>query len=159
MSKMRILGIDPGSVCTGYGLIDIEGSKLRYVDSGVIRLPKKSLPERLGVIFSAVSQLLEEHQPREMAVEEVFFARDPRGALKLGQARGAAIVAGSVRQLAIAEYAPRLIKQAVVGKGAADKKQVQFMVQKILGLDASPAEDAADALAVAICHAHLRSSV
>lgn len=158
MSKLRILGIDPGSVRTGYGLVDIEGSKLCYVDSGVIRLPKKSLPERLGIIYSAVSQLLEEHQPQEMAVEEVFFARDPRGALKLGQARGAAIVAGSVRQLTIAEYAPRLIKQAVVGGGAADKKQVQFMVQKILCLGSSPTEDAADALAVAICHAHLRSS-
>jgi len=158
LSKLRILGIDPGSVRTGYGLVDIEGSKLCYVDSGVIRLPKKSLPERLGIIYSAVSQLLEEHQPQEMAVEEVFFARDPRGALKLGQARGAAIVAGSVRQLTIAEYAPRLIKQAVVGRGAADKKQVQFMVQKILCLGSSPTEDAADALAVAICHAHLRSS-
>lgn len=158
MSKLRILGIDPGSVRTGYGLLDVEGTKLRYVDSGVIRLPKKSLPERLGIIYSAISQLVEEHAPEEMAVEEVFFARDPRGALKLGQARGAAIVAGSVRQLLIAEYAPRLIKQSVVGKGAADKKQVQFMVQKILCLSASPAEDAADALAVAICHAHLRKS-
>lgn len=159
MSKLRILGIDPGSVRTGYGLLDIEGTKLRYVDSGVIRLPKKSLPERLGIIYSAISQLVEEHNPEEMAVEEVFFARDPRGALKLGQARGAAIVAGSVRQLPIAEYAPRLIKQSVVGKGAADKKQVQFMVQKILCLSASPAEDAADALAVAICHAHLRKTL
>lgn len=157
MSKLRILGIDPGSVRTGYGLIDIEGSKIRYLDSGVIRLPKKPLPERLGIIYDSVSQLLEEHKPHEMAVEEVFFARDPRAALKLGQARGAAIVAGSVRQLTIAEYAPRLIKQAVVGRGAADKKQVQFMVQKILCLDSSPAEDASDALAAAICHAHLRS--
>lgn len=158
MASLRIVGIDPGSVCTGYGLIDLDGSKLRYIDSGVIRLPKLPLPERLGIIFSEVSQLLEQHQPGEMAVEEVFFARDPRGVLKLGQARGAAIVAGSVRQLTISEYSPRLIKQSVVGKGAADKKQVQFMVRKILGLETSPTEDAADALAVAICHAHLRGN-
>lgn len=159
MSKLRILGIDPGSVRTGYGIIDVEGTRLRYVDSGVIRLPQKPLPERLGIIYTAVNQLLDDHNPHEMAVEEVFFARDPRAALKLGQARGAAIVAGSVRQLTIAEYAPRFIKQAVVGKGGADKKQVQFMVQKILCLGASPAEDAADALAAAICHAHLRKAL
>ncbi len=157
MSRLRFLGIDPGSVRTGYGLIEVEGTRLRYVDSGVVRLPRGGLPERLAVIFNSVSELLDRYQPHEMAVEEVFFARDPRAALKLGQARGAAIVAASMRQLAIAEYAPRLIKQAVVGTGAADKQQVQFMVKKILGLNAEPSEDAADALAVAICHAHLRN--
>ncbi|HAD10665.1 MAG TPA: crossover junction endodeoxyribonuclease RuvC [Porticoccaceae bacterium] len=150
----RILGIDPGSRRTGFGFIEVVGSKLSYVTSGIIRLPEQSLPERLKVIANSVRELVVEHQPSSMAVEEVFFARDPRAALRLGQARGAAIVAGVQADLPVAEYSARTVKQAVVGSGAATKEQVQHMVTRLLALPAPPAEDAADALAVAICHAH-----
>lgn len=149
----RILGIDPGSRKTGFGVIDAEGSRASYVTSGVIRLPDKSLPERLKVIFESVSQIIAEHQPQQMAVEDVFFARDPRAALKLGQARGAAIVAGVTAELEVAEYAARAVKQSVVGSGAATKDQVQQMVTRLLKLPGVPAEDAADGLAIALCHA------
>ena len=150
----RIIGIDPGSLRTGYGIIDVIGNKTTYVSSGIIRLTEKSLPPRLKVIFDGVSQLILEYQPHAMAIEEVFFAKDPRAALKLGQARGAAIVAGVDKDLPVAEYSARSVKQAVVGTGAADKKQVQTMVASLLKLPDTPSEDAADALAVAICHAH-----
>ena len=150
----RIIGIDPGSLRTGYGIIDIVGNKTTYVSSGIIRLTEKSLPARLKVIFDGVSQIISQYQPDAMAVEEVFFAKDPRAALKLGQARGAAIVAGVNGDLPVAEYSARSVKQSVVGTGAADKKQVQTMVASLLKLPDTPSEDAADALAVAICHAH-----
>lgn len=151
-----ILGIDPGSRKTGFGIINAagtNGSKLKYVTSGIIRLPTGELPERLKVIFDSVSEIIREHNPLEMAIEDVFFARDPRAALKLGQARGAAIVAGVTAGLAVAEYAARSVKQSVVGSGAAKKEQVQHMVKHLLKLPSTPAEDAADALAVALCHA------
>ena len=144
----RIIGIDPGSRRTGYGVIDIAGSNASYVTSGIIRLPEGALPDRLKLIFDGISQLLQQYQPETMAVEEVFFARDPKAALKLGQARGAAIVAGVNHQLPVSEYSARSVKQAVVGTGAADKKQVQMMVTSLLKLVEAPAEDAADALAV-----------
>jgi crossover junction endodeoxyribonuclease RuvC len=150
----RIIGIDPGSRRTGYGIIDITGANISYVSSGIIRLPEGGLPSRLKLIFDGISQLLDQYQPETMAVEDVFFARDPKAALKLGQARGAAIVAGVNAQLPLSEYSARSVKQAVVGTGAADKKQVQMMVTSLLKLAEAPAEDAADALAVAICHAH-----
>ncbi|MGB1157937.1 MAG: crossover junction endodeoxyribonuclease RuvC [Porticoccaceae bacterium] len=150
----RIIGIDPGSRRTGYGIIDITGSNISYVSSGIIRLPEGGLPSRLKLIFDGISQLLDQYQPETMAVEDVFFARDPKAALKLGQARGAAIVAGVNAQLPLSEYSARSVKQAVVGTGAADKKQVQMMVTSLLKLAEAPAEDAADALAVAICHGH-----
>ena len=150
----RILGIDPGSRRTGFGIIDAVGSKTQYVASGVIRLPTGDLPARLKVIFENVSELIDEYQPVEMAVEDVFFARDPRAALKLGQARGAAIVAGVRVELPVAEYSAKTVKQAVVGNGGAKKDQVQQMIMRLLKLPAPPQEDAADALAVAICHAH-----
>lgn len=154
----RIIGIDPGSRKTGYGIIDVVGSRVNYVTSGIIRLPEKSLPERLKVIFDGVTQILSEYHPQQMAVEEVFFARDPRAALKLGQARGAAIVAGVNADLLIGEYSARSVKQSVVGTGAADKHQVQVMVSQLLKLPKAPAEDAADALAVALCHCHSMQS-
>lgn len=154
LSMTRIIGIDPGSVRTGYGIIDIVGSNISYVSSGIIRLSSKPLPERLKIIFDGVTQIVSEYKPDTMAVEEVFFARDPRGALKLGQARGAAIVAGVNADLPVSEYSPRSVKQAVVGTGAADKKQVQTMITSLLKLPDTPSEDAADALAVAICHGH-----
>ena len=149
-----ILGIDPGSRRTGFGFIQTDGSRQHYVTSGVIRLPEAELPERLKVIFESVSELIVTHNPDEMAIEDVFFARDPRAALRLGQARGAAIVAGVHADLPVSEYSARTVKKAVVGNGAADKEQVQHMVKRLLTLPAIPAEDAADALAVAICHAN-----
>lgn len=149
-----ILGIDPGSRCTGFGVIDASGSTARYVTSGVIRLPQTDLPARLKVICESVGQIIDQYQPQLMAIEDVFFARDPRAALRLGQARGAAIVAGVQADLSVAEYSARTVKQAVVGNGSAGKEQVQHMVTRLLNLPASPQEDAADALAVAICHAH-----
>ncbi len=150
----RILGIDPGSRRTGFGVIDVAGAKEQYVTSGIIRLPDKaSLPERLKIIYAGVSEIIAETAPDMMAVEEVFFARDPRAALKLGQARGAAIVAGVNANLPVGEYSARTVKQSVVGTGAATKEQVQQMVIYLLKLDIVPREDAADALAVALCHA------
>ena len=123
---VRILGIDPGSRRTGYGVIDFNKSKVTYVSSGIIRLPNKDLPVRLKIIFDGVTEIIEQFSPQTMGIEEVFFAKDPRAALKLGQARGAAIVAGANAQLSVGEYSPRSIKQAVVGTGSADKKQIQI---------------------------------
>ena len=151
---IRIIGIDPGSRRTGYGIVDISGATINYVTSGIIRLPEDSLPERLQLIFDAVSQLIEEYKPVVMSIEDVFMSINPRGALKLGQARGAAILAGTNAKLPVSEYSPRSVKQAIVGTGAADKKQVQMMVTSLLKLPGEPAEDAADGLAVAICHGH-----
>ncbi len=150
----RIIGIDPGSRRTGYGVIDIVGSKVSYVTSGIIRLPEKSLPERLKIIFEGVSQIVEQYRPEHMGIEEVFLAHNPSSALKLGQARGAAIVAGGHAGLGVGEYSARSVKLAVVGTGSADKSQVQMMIVQLLRLSEAPAEDAADALAVAICHGH-----
>lgn len=150
----RIIGIDPGSRRTGYGVIDIVGSKVSYVTSGIIRLPEKSLPERLKIIFDGVSQIIEQYKPEQMAIEEVFLAHNPSSALKLGQARGAAIVAGGNAGLPVGEYSARSVKLAVVGTGSADKSQVQMMIVQLLRLSEAPAEDAADALAIAICHGH-----
>lgn len=149
-----ILGIDPGSIKTGFGVIDARGSKVVYIASGIIKLPAVALPEKLRIINASVAEIIAIHSPAEMAVEEVFFARDPRAALKLGQARGAAIVAGVQADLAVAEYSTRTVKQSVVGTGAATKEQVSHMVVRLLNLDTAPREDAADALAVALCHAH-----
>ena len=148
-----ILGIDPGSIKTGFGIIDARGSRTTYVASGLIRLPAVSLPEKLKIIYRSISEIIAEHRPDEMAVEEVFFARDPRAALKLGQARGAAIVAGVEADLPVSEYSAKTVKQSVVGTGGATKDQVSHMVVRLLKLDAAPQEDAADALAVALCHA------
>tara|TARA_R110000787_G_scaffold744_7_gene2691 strand:+ start:3535 stop:4053 length:519 start_codon:yes stop_codon:yes gene_type:complete len=149
-----IIGIDPGSRRTGFGVIDASGGQVRYVTSGIIRLPEGELPARLKVICQSVGELIDQYKPQLMAIEDVFFARDPRAALRLGQARGAAIVAGVQADLPVAEYSARTVKQAVVGNGAASKEQVQHMVTRLLSLPATPQEDAADALAVAICHAH-----
>lgn len=148
-----ILGIDPGSRKTGFGLVKIDGARTLYVSSGIVRLPEKaSLPERLDIIFNNLSALILEYGPDQLAIEEVFFARDPRAALKLGQARGAAILAGTQQSLPIFEYSARTVKQSVVGNGGATKEQVQHMVTRLLKLPATPQEDAADGLAVALCH-------
>ena len=154
-----ILGIDPGSQKTGFGIINYDAGKSEYITSGIIRLPKGELPERLRIIFESVSELVEQYCPQQVAVEQVFMAKSAGSALKLGQARGAAIVACVAQNLAVAEYSARQIKQSVVGTGAADKAQVQHMVKTLLNLPAAPQEDAADALAAALCHAHTQQSM
>ncbi len=154
-----ILGIDPGSRVTGYGLINSVGNKLQYVDCGCIRTESKSFPQRLHTIFDELNALIERHAPQQAAVEEVFMGRNASSALKLGQARGSAMVACLSHQLEVSEYSARQVKQAVVGAGAADKAQVQHMVKALLGISDTLAEDAADALAVAICHANTQASL
>jgi crossover junction endodeoxyribonuclease RuvC len=154
-----ILGIDPGSRKTGFGIINFVSGRSQYVTSGVIRLPEGELPERLRVIFDSVTELIQLHCPQELAVEQVFMAKSPGSALKLGQARGAAIVACAVQDMPVAEYSARQIKQSVVGTGAANKAQVQHMVRVLLKLPSAPQEDAADALAAALCHAHTQHSM
>lgn len=149
-----ILGIDPGSRITGYGIIESDGNHSVYIASGCVHTQSDTLPERLKIIFESVRQLVDEHQPHVMAIEQVFVSRNAGSALKLGQARGAAICAGVSRGLSIGEYSPRTIKQAVVGTGKADKTQVQQMVKVLLNLSGIPPNDAADALAVALCHSH-----
>lgn len=149
-----ILGIDPGSVKTGFGLINSLGGRQEYVASGVIRLPKIELTDRLQLIFQEVSEVITEYCPQEVAIEQVFMSKSAGSALKLGQARGAAIVAATSNRLPVAEYEARKVKQSVVGNGAADKFQVQHMIKHLLKLSALPQEDAADALGVALCHAN-----
>ena len=149
-----ILGIDPGSRTTGYGVIERSQGRVRYLASGCIRLEGAELAPRLHVIFKGVSQLIQQFQPDEFAIEEVFLAKNASSALKLGQARGAAIVAACDAGLPVSEYSARKVKQSVVGKGAASKAQVQQMMIHLLGLSACPQADAADALAIALCHAH-----
>ena len=151
---ITILGIDPGSRITGYGVIQKQGRKLHYLGSGCIRMTADPLPERLKQVYDGVSEVIRQFQPTEFAIESVFMARNADSALKLGQARGVAIVAACNAGLPVAEYAARLMKQAVVGTGGADKAQVQHMVTQILKLPGTPQEDAADALGIAICHAH-----
>jgi len=150
----RILGIDPGSRVTGYGIIDQDGRHMVYVASGCIRAQGESLPERLGVIFAGVNAIIREFLPEEMAIEQVFMNKNADSALKLGQARGAAICASVHSKLPVDEYAARAIKQAVVGKGGATKEQVQHMICVLLSLSKKPQSDAADALGVAVCHGH-----
>jgi crossover junction endodeoxyribonuclease RuvC len=154
----RILGIDPGSRVTGYGIIDHAGQQTTYVASGCIRTQGDSLAERLGIIFAGVSAIIAEYTPQEMAVERVFLNKNADSALKLGQARGAAICAGVHHDLPVDEYAAREIKQAVVGRGGATKEQVQHMICVLLALQKAPPSDAADALGVAVCHGHHRDT-
>jgi crossover junction endodeoxyribonuclease RuvC len=154
-----ILGIDPGSRITGYGVIKQLGAKFEYLGSGCIRMQGDELASRLQQIFNGVSEIISQFQPTSFAIEQVFMAKNPDSALKLGQARGAAIVAATNHQLPVAEYSARQIKQSVVGKGNADKTQVQHMVTHLLKLSATPQADAADALAVALCHSHTQQSL
>lgn len=152
----RILGIDPGSRVTGYGLVDSDGASTRYVASGCIRTQGEALPPRLKAIFEGVAALVAQYRPGEIAIEKVFVHRNADSALKLGQARSAAICATFADSVTVHEYAARAVKQAVVGQGGADKDQVQHMVRALLKLPAALAPDEADALAVALCHAHSR---
>ncbi len=160
MTIIRLMGIDPGSRITGYGIVEMDGPRSRYIASGGIQTDSsRPVPERLKTIFEGIADLIREYQPIEVAVEQVFMHRNPDSALKLGQARGAAICAVVVAGLPVSEYAARAIKQAVVGSGAADKTQVQRMIALLLNLPALPQSDAADALAVAICHGHTRQTL
>ncbi|WP_339799687.1 crossover junction endodeoxyribonuclease RuvC [uncultured Marinobacter sp.] len=154
-----ILGVDPGSRITGYGIIRTQGRVTEYIDSGCIRVGERPMAERLQVIFQSLGTLIGEYRPDEFAIEQVFMARNPDSALKLGQARGVAIVSAANSGLAVHEYSARQVKQAVVGTGAADKSQVQHMVQMLLSLSRKPQADAADALAIALCHAHMSQSL
>jgi len=154
-----ILGIDPGSRVTGYGLVNAVGNRLDYVACGCIRTESPSLPERLQQIFSGLTEVIALHCPQQAAIEEVFMGRNAGAALKLGQARGSAIIACLQHQLPLEEYSARQVKQALVGSGAAEKQQVQHMVKALLRLDEALQEDAADALAVAICHANTQASL
>ena len=152
---MRIIGIDPGSRATGYGLIVKEGNRLIHIDNGVIRPPEKAeLAERLLYIFRGINEIIDKYSPRYAAVEQVFMAQNAQSALKLGQARGAALLALANADLNIGEYSAMQVKSSVVGYGRAAKNQVQQMVKALLKLPEIAQEDASDALAVAICHAH-----
>ena len=154
---VRILGIDPGSRVTGFGLIEVTGARSRCLDHDVIRLGDGPLPERLLLLMQRLRALCAEFRPDEVAMEQVFVRRNVASALTLGQARGVAICAVAEAGLPLHEYAPASIKQAIAGNGRADKPQVQHMVKALLNLPAAPAEDAADALACALCHAHSRT--
>lgn len=156
---MRILGIDPGSRCTGFGIIEVHGDRAMCVAHGVIKTGGGEFPQRLGIIFSGLQELIRLHHPDAVAVESVFVSRNPSSALKLGQARGAAICAAIEQGLPVSEYSPRSVKQAIVGRGGAEKEQVEHMVCVLLQLKEKLLEDAADALAVALCHQHTNQTL
>ena len=152
---MKIFGIDPGSRITGYGVIESKGNKSSYIGSGAIQTKEKDFQKRLKVIFTEIEKLIDEYQPDVVAIENVFMHRNPDSALKLGQAKAAAICGTFKQGLTVFEYAAREVKQAVVGSGAAEKEQVQYMVKIILGIKNKELKlDESDALAIAICHAH-----
>lgn len=153
--RSRILGIDPGSRTTGYGIIDKDGSRIGFVTCGTIRTPSDmKLSDRLLEIFEGLMHVIDEHQPDVAAVEDMFISQNPRSALKLGHARGVAVLAAMKSGMKVHDYPPRQVKQAVAGYGHAEKEQVQNMVCALLELSSSPSSDASDALAVAICHAN-----
>lgn len=158
MSATRILGIDPGSVITGYGVIECEGLKSKRIAHGHIRVVADTQPEKLGIIFDEITQVIAQWQPQEVAIEQVFVSNNPQTAIKLGQARGAAICAAVQQALPVSEYTPSQIKQAVVGHGRATKEQVQHMINVLLNIGDTLQADAADGLAIAVCHSHNRNS-
>ena len=153
-SHTRILGIDPGLRVTGFGVVDRNGSRLTYVTSGRIRTPDGDLAQRLKTILDGLGEVIAEQRPVQVAIEKVFVNVNPNSTLLLGQARGTAICAAVMQGLPVAEYTALQVKQAVVGNGHAQKRQVQEMVRRLLCLSGNPSPDAADALACAICHAH-----
>lgn len=155
-ARVCILGLDPGSLCTGYAVIETCDGAVTYLASGAIRTQGDSLTERLQEIFSGVDRLTGEFRPEEVAIERVFMNKNVDSALKLGQARGAALCATFSLRPRVFEYAPREVKLAVVGSGSAEKQQVQMMVKRLLNLTGALGADAADALAIALCHAHSR---
>lgn len=154
-----ILGVDPGSRITGYGVIQCQGRHQLYLGSGCIRTSSDELPVRLKQIYDGISEIIRQYQPDQFAIEKVFMAKNADSALKLGQARGAAIVAATVADLPVSEYSATQIKSAVVGTGRAEKAQMQHMITQLLKLPAAPQADAADALSVAVCHYHTSQSL
>ncbi|MGH8497080.1 MAG: crossover junction endodeoxyribonuclease RuvC [Gammaproteobacteria bacterium] len=156
--SLRILGIDPGSRITGFGIVDVTGARAVYVTSGAIRSGDGTLGERMREIFLRTGELMAGFMPAEIAIERVFVSRNVDSALKLGHARAAALCATFASGVPVHEYAPREIKLAVVGRGGAQKTQVEHMVRALLGLRGDLQADAADALAVALCHANARST-
>jgi crossover junction endodeoxyribonuclease RuvC len=159
---MRVLGIDCGTECTGYGVVDLDDrDKLAPVCFGAIRLSLRDpLPGRLSIVFDRLTEMIEQHRPDRVAIEDVFYAVNAKSALKLGQVRGVAMLAASSQKIEIAEYAPLTIKASVVGYGRAEKEQVQLMVARLLSLDEIPEPaDAADALAIAICDLHTQATL
>jgi crossover junction endodeoxyribonuclease RuvC len=161
---MRVLGIDCGTECTGYGVVELTSQqKLECVCFGGITVAARNgmpMPQRLATIFDRLSRLVEQHQPDRVAIEDVFYALNVKSALKLGQVRGVAMLAASSHGIAVAEYAPLTIKSAVVGYGRAEKEQVQLMVSRLLCLEQPPQPaDAADALAIAICDLHTSATL
>jgi len=155
-ASLRVIGIDPGSRFTGYGIVADQNNTQTCVLQGRIAVQGNNIAERLFYIYSELKQLISTYQPHELAIEQVFFHRNAQSALKLGQARGAALVAAAAQSLPIAEYSPKQIKQATVGYGSANKAQVQHMICALLKLKEIPETDAADALAIAICHCQSR---
>ena len=151
---LRILGIDPGLRVTGFGVIEVNQQSLTYVTSGCIKTTGEGLPDRLKEILSGLMEIIESHDPTIAVVEKVFVNVNPQSTLLLGQARGAAISAAVLKDLAVSEFTALQVKQSVVGNGHADKSQVQEMVRRLLSLPSAPSTDAADALACAICYAH-----
>ena len=154
-----ILGIDPGSRITGYGIIREANRKLQYVDSGCIRTSEGELSQRLLEIFNGICELMDSFQPNEVAIEQVFMHQNVNSALKLGHARGVAMVACASHRVTVSEYSARAVKQSVAGYGAAEKHQVNHMVVSLLMLNSAPQSDAADALAIAICHSHTKKGL
>lgn len=155
---LTILGIDPGSRITGYGIIQLVDNSMSYVASGCLKLQQDNLPDKLVSIYRDIEKVVSLYSVQEVAVESVFMHQNPGAALKLGQARGAAIVGAATGNAVVYEYTAKQVKQSVVGYGAAAKAQVQNMVMQILKLSGTISEDSADALAVAICHANSRKS-
>lgn len=151
-----ILGIDPGSRITGYGVIQVKGFHSRFLSCGALHVKDDNLAVRLQKIFTGIQEVIRTYQPHEVSIEEVFMQSNVSSALKLGQARGAAIVAAAEHGLPVFEYSARYVKQSVVGYGAAKKDQVQHMIKVLLNLNETPTTDAADGLAIALCHAHSR---
>ena len=156
---IKILGIDPGSIHTGYGIIESKGNHNKHIKNGIIKVKGNTLGEKLKIINTNVIKIIEEFQPDEIAIEKVFMHRNADSALKLGQARGAAITACAMNDLPLFEYSANQVKQACVGKGHASKEQVQHMIKILLCLEKKPLTDAADALAIALCHANSRESL
>jgi crossover junction endodeoxyribonuclease RuvC len=155
----RILGIDPGSRVTGFGVIEIQKQKVRYIESGVIRTVSDTFPQRLKQIFAGITDIIQQLQPEQVAIESVFVQKNVASALKLGQARGAALTACANQELNIHEYAPAEVKRTIAGSGRADKQQIQHMIKILLNLSQTPSNDAADALAIALCHSRHYPSV
>ena len=153
MTEQRlVLGIDPGSRRTGYGLLEVRDRSVGYVASGCIKAEIGDMPQRLGIIYRGVGELIDQFNPTELAIEEVFLAKNASSALKLGQARGVAIAAAVAGELPVHEYAAKRVKQSLVGTGRGSKEQVAHMVRTLLKLPGAPQADAADALAIALCH-------